>query len=71
MERPYSLVVIWWGVVTVVGVVVWFVGVVWVVFVVVGVIFLGWKPVGVIVPRYFPVTLIGFFLVLCHLDFSL
>jgi len=35
-----------------------------------GVIFLGWKPWGVMVPRYLPVTLIGFFLVLSHLDFS-
>ena len=75
VERPYSLVVIWcWGLVVVVvvvfGVVVWLViGVV--VVVGGGVIFLGLKPVGVIVPRYLPVTLTGFFLVLCHLDFSL
>ena len=34
-------------------------------------VFLGLKPVGVMVPRYWPVTLTGFFLVLCHLDFSL
>ena len=66
VERPYSLVVICcWGLVVVVvvfGVVVVVDG---------GVIFLGLKPVGVIVPRYLPVTLTGFFLVLCHLDFSL
>ena len=67
VERPYSLVVICcWGLVVVVVV---FVVVVFVV--VGGVIFLGLKPVGVIVPRYLPVTLTGFFLVLCHLDFSL